>query len=258
MTMIRRLTLLVISLSLCLVPLVGAAETEPVYIRCQIFRVMGNMSAETSLESGVWAREEPPGVEFKQALTLFTEGRFQLGDDLLESNDKGWFWNGTPLSFDAAEGVSLPAEQIRLISAPTFLTQVGQPVSLSVSSTQKIEYFEKRDDGLFELKRLQEPTALNIELQLEEEGSDRGKRVHLANVTFSLRSVEKREPIPGLTLPVGRPILQTREYSAAIRVISGRDYGFVLNPGAGQGVLIVRLRAEPPPNSPDHETDTNE
>jgi len=92
----------------------------------------------------------------------------------------------------------------------------------------------------------------------ERAGSDRGKRVHLANVTFSLRSVEKREPIPGLTLPVGRPILQTREYSAAIRVISGRDYGFVLNPGAGQGVLIVRLRAEPPPNSPDHETDTNE
>ena len=256
--MMRRLTLLVISLSLCLVPLVGAAETEPVYIRCQIFRVMGNMSAETSLENGVWASEEPPGVESKQALTLFTGGRFQLDDDLLESNDKGWFWNGTPLTFDAATKVSLPADQIRLISAPTFLAQVGQPVTVSVSSTQKIEYFERRDDGLFELKRLKEPTALNIELRLEEGGSDREKRAYLANVTFSLRSVEKREPIPDLTLPVGRPVLQTREFSAAISVVSGRDYGFVLNPGAGQGVLIVRLRAEPPPDSLDHETDRNE
>ena len=256
--MIRRLTLLVISLSLCLVPLVGAAETKSVYIRCQIFRVMGNMSAETSLENGVWAHEEPPDVESKQALTLFTGGRFQLGDDLLESNDKGWLWNGTPLTFDAATEVLLQADQIRLISAPTILTKVGQLVAVSVSPTQGIEYFERRDDGLFELKKLQEPTELSIEMQLEEAGSDRVKQVHLANVTFSLRSVEKREPIPELTLPVGRPILQTREYSAEIRIVKGRDYGFVLNPGAGQGVLIVRLRVEPPPISLEQKKHTNE
>ena len=61
---------------------------------------------------------------------------------------------------------------------------------------------------------------------------------------LSLRLVERREPIPGVTLPVGRPILESQEYPTTMILIAGKDYGFLIYPGEGEGVLLFRIRAE--------------
>lgn len=256
-------------------PIQGLGE-EDISIQLQMFRVMGTLSGDTSLDEDVWAGSEPPGSELTKALTLFTRGHFRLGENVLEMKENGWFWNGAPLESDSSlnnisseshmilkgkpsvsvkdNSAMISAERIehvvsenesespiRLISAPNILVRSGESAEYHITSKQKIEYFEQREDGLFELKKLEEPTWLEITMQVENEGQN---RIRFSDLTFSLRSVEEREPIPAVTLPVGRPILQTREYKADIRVTSGKDYGFLLHPGQGQGVLIIRLRAD--------------
>jgi hypothetical protein len=256
-------------------PIQGWGE-EAISIQFQIFRVMGTLSSDTSLDAEFWAGSEPPGAELTKALTLFTHGRFRLGEDVLEIKESGWFWNGDALEFDSSlnnisseshlilqgnpsvsvkdDGTFISADKmkyvaseretespVRLIAAPKILVRSGEAAELQIISQQKIEYFEQREDGLFELRKLQEPTGLKIEIRAESEGQ---KKIRINPLTFSLRSVEEREPIPAVTLPVGRPILQAREYKVDIRVTSGKDYGFILHPGHGQGVLIIRLRLD--------------
>ena len=253
---------------------IQASGEEAISIQLKLFRVMGTLSGDTSLDEDVWAGSEPPGAELTKALTIFTHGHFRLGENVLEMKENGWFWNGASLESDSSlnnissesqltlkgkpsvavkdNGTFISAEKIehvasekesespiRLICAPNILVRSGEAADYHIVSKQEIEYFEQREDGLFELKKLQEPTWLEIEMQVESEGQN---KIRFSELTFSLRSVEEREPIPGVTLPVGRPILQTREYKVNIRVTSGKDYGFLLHPGHGQGVLIIRLR----------------
>jgi hypothetical protein len=254
-------------------PIQGLGE-ESISVQFQIFRVTGTLSGDTSLEEDVWAGSEPPGAELKKAVTIFTRGHFRLGENVLEMKESGWLWNGAPLESDSslkdissegqltlkgkpsvsvkdndtfisAEKMEYVASEnesespIRLISAPKILVRSGDAAELQIISKQKIEYFEQREDGLFELKKLQEPTGLKMGIRAEREGQN---KIRIKYLTFSLRSVEEREPIPNVTLPVGRPILQSREYKVDIEVTPGKDYGFLLHPGQGQGVLIIRLR----------------
>ncbi len=261
-------------LLMALISPIQALGDEAITIQLKLFRVMGTLSGDTSLDEDVWAGSEPPGAELIKALTLFTHGHFRLGENVLEMKENGWFWNGAPLESDSSlkdistesqltlkgkpsvavkgnrtfisdekiQHVSSEKEsgsRIRLICAPNILVLSGEAADYHIISEQEIEYFEQREDGLFELKKLQEPTWLEIVMRVESEGQN---KIRFSELTFSLRSVEEREPIPGVTLPVGRPILETREYKADIRVTSGKDYGFILHPGQGQGVLIIRLR----------------
>lgn len=253
---------------------IQASGEEAISIQFQIFRVMGTLSGDTSLDEEFWAGSEAPGAKLTKALTVFTHGHFRLGENVLEITKNGWFWNGATLEFDSSlkdistEGqvtlkgkpsVSVKGDRtfisaekiecvtsekesespIRLIAAPNILVRSGDAAELQITSKQRIEYFEKREDGLFELKHIQEPTGLKIEIRAESEGQN---KIRIKYLTFSLRSVEEREPIPSVTLPVGPPILESREFKVDIEVTPGKDYGFILHPGQGQGVLIIRLR----------------
>ena len=112
---------------------------------------------------------------------------------------------------------------------------------VQIKSQQPIQYFARRKDGLFELKQLELPTGLDIEIEAVEE-EDKGY-IRLTDMVMTMRSVEKREKIEGVNLSVGRPILGEQRYVFYFRVRPGKDYGILIRPKQGQGGLLIRLRA---------------
>ena len=225
---------------LMLSPGIGNGK-EYIQIRCQLFRILSSLSGDTSLEEYVWPEQTTPDPELKKTLTILTKADLRLDTDRLIVNDKGWFWNGKKLGFDSSSTLIIPESRMNLVSSPSILVKDGDFASIVISSDQSIEYMEKRDDGLFELKKVPERTGLEIELSVNKEAGD---KIRIRDLKFLLKSIEKREQIPGLTLPVGRPILKTRTFELDLRITEGKDYGFILHPGDGQGVLIIRFGTE--------------
>jgi len=229
---------------LCALPDAGtAADKKDVQFEAEyrLYRILDHLSGETSLDENIWAGKEPPSLEQKKSLTPFTSARFQLGKNRFEIGDKGWFWNGANMDDRTSQTQALwdSTNSISLMIAPRIRVLNGEVAVIAVESVRKLEYFERRSDGLFELKGMYEPTGLDIKTTptLENDG-----RIRL-NLEIVLRSVEKREPIPGVTLQVGRPILQMREHKAELLVRPGKEYGILLHAGDdGQGVLIFRLQ----------------
>lgn len=218
----------------------AAGEEEPITLRCQVFRVIGSLAGETAMDDPFWAGEEPPDAELKKAITFFESAQFRLGTDRFTIDDNDWRWNGE--AFDHGDlSIALPESRIQLIAHPSVEVHSGGGAEVDIQSRQKIEYFEKVESDLFRLKRLETPTGLRIDTRVVRE---KDGRFHLPDLTFSLQLVERREPIPGLSLRVGRPVLQNREYKTPVRLVGGRDYGVLLSPGKGQGVLIIRMRVE--------------
>ena len=246
----KRLSLLFVLFGLSALPgAATAADKKDVQFNFEgrLYRIEGRLSGETSLDENIWAGKEPPSLEQKKSLTPFTSAEFQVGKDRFEIGDKGWFWDGASMDDRTTRTQALwdSTNSISLMTAPRIRVRNGEVAEIRVESVQKLEYFERRSDDLFELKRMSEPTGLGILmiLTLEKDG-----RIRL-NLEIVLRSVEKREPVPGVTLQVGRPILQTREHKAELLVRPGKEYGILLHAGdEGQGVLIFRLQlgiAEP-------------
>ena len=256
-----------------------ASGGETISLRLQLFRFQGYLSADTRLDEEIIAGSKLPDPKLKQIMTFFTHGQFRLGEDQLITTDKEWTWNGAPLengseilskfSLDSSvtatgnptisvkdKNVRIKADKIEdqsqpykekkesalhLIAAPQILVRNRDKANIQILSNQRLEYFEKREDGFFELRESQEPTGLSIEITAQKE--DKGK-ILLSPMTLSLRWVQKREAIPGLTLQVGKPILETTDYPMDIRITPGKFYGILLHPGDGQGILILRLKAE--------------
>jgi hypothetical protein len=222
-----------------------AAQEDAVRIGLQIIRVVGTLSGDASADENFWAGPLPPRLELRRAVTFFTRAAFRVGENRFDIDPKQWLWNGTPLPFPAAGATSLtlPENQIRLVSSPVLLVANHDTAALWIGSAEKIEYMVRRPNGLFELKTMPRPRELSIGMRVEKEGDG---RVRLADMKIGLSLVGKREPIPGVTLPVGPPVLQEREYPLDVRLTPGMNYGVLLYPGEAQGVLILRLRVDLP------------
>ena len=219
----------------------GAAEDE-VRVRLQIFRTVGDMYLEeTSLRENIWADSREAWERAKKSVTLFDHGHLRLGENRLEINERGCYWNRSQLTFREGHRVKLPEDRIRLIYSPSVRMETGKYSTVKIESKQLFEYFEKREDGLCEPKRMELPTGLTIEMRPFRERHD---RIRFREMKITLRSVGKREKIPGLGLQVGRPILETHEYVLPLRVRARRNYGILLRPGGGHGAIFMRLFAE--------------
>ena len=230
----------------------SSAPEGQVLVRLHLYRVLGALSGDTTLKPDFWAGTPEARAELEKSLTLFTSADLGVGDGRLRATGDGWSWNGEPLGSNGNLKVALPEEQFRKIASPIILTTpeiriATQAASLRIHSEQPFEYFEKRDDGLFERKVLQIETGIEIEMQIENQDDEEDdKPIHFSKFSLSLSSVNRREPIDDVELEVGRPIIDTTTYEMPIRVEAGKDYGFLLHPRGTKGVLIVRLRAELP------------
>jgi hypothetical protein len=218
-----------------------ARETNRLRVQCQIFSFAGNVPAETRPDDDIWTTDDPPDA-LKNKVTVFSRGSFELGKDKLEFKRGKCLWKGKELAIDDKAKPKLPAEFMRLIYSPVIEMDEHLPGGFEIESKQPIQYFEKREDGLFELKEIELPTGLKIAITEPEEDEDEGY-ILLTDIEMTMRLVKRRERIPGVNLSVGRPILGEQKYIFYFRVRPGKDYGILIHPELGQGGLLIRLRA---------------
>ncbi len=217
-----------------------AKEENQIRVQIQIFRLTGTLPARTSADEKIWTTDEPP-EKLKNKVTVFSKGRFEVDKDRLEFKDGKCFWNKTEIPITDPKKLNLPADQIKWVGSPEIVMRERGAGSFKVESNQPIQYFEKRGDGLFELKEVELPTGLDIEITEADESVKHGY-IMLTDIIIRMRSVERREKVEGVNLPVGFPILGEEEYVFYFRLRPGKDYGVLIRPEHGQGGLLLRLR----------------
>lgn len=217
-------------------------EKNRIRLECQIFRLAGNVPAQIRTDDKIWTTDEPPEA-LKNKVTVFSRGWFALGKDKLEFKKGRCFWNKTEIPLAGPEKIKLPDKLITMVYQPVIIEMDEHSKGwVNIESKQPIQYFEKRDDGLFELKEMELPTGLYVEITEPAEDEEEGY-ILLTDIDMTMRTVERREKIPGVNLSVGRPIPGEQKYLFYFRVRPGKDYGILIRPEWGQGGLLIRLRA---------------
>ena len=222
-------------------PCAQAREGNIIQVQMQIFKYSGNLPGKTSAHEPIWTTDDPPD-KLKGKVTVFSKAAFKIGEDRLKFKDGRCFWNEKKIPIAGPEEFKLPTERIRLIYAPVVEMEEHDDRTVEIRSKQPIQYFQKREDGLYELKDVQLNTGLDIEITEAVEEEDKGF-IRLTDLLMTMRSIEKRERIPGVNLSVGKPVLGEQKYEMYFRLRPGKDYGILIKPERGQGGLLVRLRA---------------
>lgn len=210
---------------------------EEVQIRFQIFALAGRIAGDTDLDERIWARDREDWERIEDAVTLFDRGHFRLGDTRLElKDDEGLFWGREKLSFVESQRVDLPADKIRRINAPGVLLEKDKCYTIRINSQQSFQYFEKRADGLFELRQIDDlPTGLDIRVKPR----DKDGRILFEDMRIVVRAVGRREPVAGVELPVGRPLVEEHGYDLGLRVRPNNTYGILVELEDGQGAVVI-------------------
>lgn len=179
------------------------------------------------------------------------EGRYAPESLLLQSPAAVQF-DGETLSLDGPNltwsSGHRPADRISQIDIPVLVVASNQPATLL--STAPLQYMEKRPDGALELKEIPRtsPDAPHARLTFTvKPADDAGTRLDLA-CEVEVATVSARENVPGVSLPVGKPVLArlTRKVNAQVRPDTWS--ALVLNaPNGSDYSLLLLFKAGPAP-----------
>jgi hypothetical protein len=233
--------LLYIGVLLACAPYAGAEDKNQIRVQCQFFKFYGNLPGTTSAKEQIWRTDEPP-EKLKNRVTVFSKAELDLGANKLQFKEGRCYWNNAEVPITNPKEVNLPQDQIRWIGSPEIVLYEHSLGSFNLTSTQPIQYFVKREDGLLELKEVELRTGLDIEITDADESEKHGY-IDLTDIVMTMRSVERRRKIEGVNLSVGYPVLEKQKYVFFFRLRPGKDYGIIIRPEYGQGGLLIRLRA---------------
>lgn len=133
-----------------------------------------------------------------------------------------------------------------LLAAPSLVTILGQPATISIGS-EGTDYMESvpGQDGVYRAAHTDEGPSLAFACVIEEDADD------WLTVKFDVKKtvLERRDPIEGLNLDVGRPVLSTTGVSSTLKVKLG---WWIVQPvrmaheADEWMVIVVRLMAHDP------------
>ncbi len=225
---IRALFISGILLSICF--RANGEEEKQIMVEMDIFRILGNISGQTSLTDSVYEGLDSPTLEQKKRFSCWVLADQNMAGVQLKADENSWKWDGKEKLAET--------DRIRLMLSPRVIAKLGEKVSISLGSETPLQYFEKRDDGLYELKVKHEKIGMGVEFTPE---AGENGRIVLRDLTFSFRTVEKREPIEEVLLEAGVPIVTRKDYKTSIALKSGRFYGLGLR-SEGRGFYLVRIK----------------
>jgi hypothetical protein len=138
------------------------------------------------------------------------------------------------------------ADSLDVLSAPRITTDLGQASSIEISTGPlKLPYFVRTGEKTFELKESAADAQLGIRIQLTVRpvaGQD--DKLSVSPIKISMTTLDGREPIAGVDLDIGKPIVSTRTLETSMTVVNGAEpSGIVLPAPAGrQPVLFVSVQ----------------
>ena len=223
---------------------------ESIAVELRIYDLRGRVRGETSLTDNIWAGIEQ---ERRGPLQFFTLADMTIGDVTLRANQSQWTPDGKP---EPPEG-----GEVKVVSYPKITVIPGKPAAFRDVQSEHIQYFERRPDGLFELKVTWVPLGVSVDCTAEK---SQGGRIVLRDLRIGCDTVVRRRPIEGVNLNVGVPIIEDpimasiaaqsgwydigapiieEPRTTTVSVRPGCYYGILL-PTVGQGTLIARLRVD--------------
>lgn len=231
------------SVLICLLVLLTApgllAETQPMLsYELQVFRLDGAFRTKTSLSPKIWEADKEILSKIEGSVTLFDQGEFEWGKDQLKLAHKGCFWNGKKLTFEEGIRAQLPDGKVKMIYSPTVQKPAGELVRLKIESDTPFQYMERQDDGSFELKEVNLPVGMNLEVRTKQ---NRAGGIRVDYLEIELRSIGSREQVPGVSLPIGKPKLREWEYNFGFNPSPRKGYGILVRPEGTTGAMLIRL-----------------
>ena len=228
--------------SICLllaIPNVWAGETQPMLsYELQVFRLDGAFRTKTSLSPKIWEADKKILSKVEGSVTLFDHGEFEWGEDQLKLAHKGCFWNGKKLTFEEGIRAQLPDGKVKMIYSPTVEKRAGELVRLKIESDTPFQYMERQDDGSFELKELNLPVGMNLEVRTKQ---NRNGSFRVDYLEIELRSIGSREQVRGVSLPIGKPKLREWKYNLEFNPSPRKGYGILVRPEGTTGAMLIRL-----------------
>jgi hypothetical protein len=202
-------------------------------LKTTLYRVAGDISGDTSLTDDIFEGLARPDQQAKSPYTFFTLAKLSVAGVKLGADTRGWKWDG--------QEEPPVGHRVQRVAKPTIKSRIPEEsVWMKVDSADPIQYFHKREDGLFELRVSSENVGLTISSAIEQGVSE---RLVLRDFTISTSFVEKRKPIEAVSLDVGEPILSRATDNATVALKPGVNYGILLT-SQNTGLLLIRMQIE--------------
>ncbi len=136
--------------------------------------------------------------------------------------------------------------EIEILSRPHIRAPLGQPAEVQVScGTPQIAYLVRTGKKTFELREAAAQPALGLMIKLTAQvAAEDSGRIEISPLAISTTTFDGREPIPGIDLDVGKPILSTRKLETSITVTDAAETSGIVLPGPSgrQAILFLRVR----------------
>jgi hypothetical protein len=117
-----------------------------------------------------------------------------------------------------------------------------QEAAVHVASQQVFEYLVPVGGGKFEVRKT-EPRELGIRLKIVVNPADDPEAVVLSPLQIEVTSLDGREPVKGLNLDVGKPIVSTRSIRTSVPIRFGEERTVPIPSGPNQTAAVI-LRVE--------------
>jgi hypothetical protein len=136
--------------------------------------------------------------------------------------------------------------EVDVLSRPQIRTLSGQSAQIQVcTAVPQIPYMVRNGKKTFELREfVAEPVlGLTISMTAQAVGED-PKQIEISPVKISTTTFDGREPIPGVDLDVGKPIISTRRLETSITLTDGGETSGIVLPGptGRQAVMFLTVR----------------
>ena len=143
---------------------------------------------------------------------------------------------------DRVIGEALTASVAQVIAEPVLSTVEGRPAQLRLQGGE-VEYFVRGANGHFRLETMQDQTGVEVQLRVSGTKAENDTRtVTVDPFEIKITTLDRREPVDGVALPVGKPVFRTFEWDATLTCHPGQLNAFTLDsPRQGRILVVVRL-----------------
>lgn len=157
-------------------------------------------------------------------------------------------------SLSAMLRVASQFAQVDVLSRPQVRTISGQPATVQIhSSPTAIPYLARTGPRSFEQRdfAVETPLGITVELTPSLAGDD---TIEVSPMAIAMTTLDGREPVAGLDLEIGKPIVSTRSLKTSITLANGAEPVAIALPGppGREALLFISargLRATVPPES---------
>jgi len=174
----------------------AAEQTSQFLIEMRLYRIMTNIT-----DSGLISQILPGAAGSFQIV------HEKLDDVELTMEGETLTWNGQPEPDNP---------RIERVAGPSALTLEGEEAKIAIGQEARLQYFERGEDGRFDLRTLNGETPLGIMISVTPRRSAENPDVVNVDLSFKSTWVQEREKVEGVDLDVGKPILRTQSVQDVI------------------------------------------